>query len=118
MFYARLKKDVKVAVYYGDKYLQPLTERYEEFDDRFYKQISADERVEIKTQEEMNEVKEEFTQKVAETVNAHWRRAEKEINESSNADFLRAVKKLAIKLEKKKIIQIVEDRMEELEIKE
>lgn len=117
MFYARLKKDIKVAVYYGDRYIQPNSQEYISFSDDFLKVMEQDERLDIKTEDEMKEITEEFNKKVEDTVNAHWRRAEKEVNESSDTEFLKAVKKLAINLGKKKVVQIVKDRMEELEIK-
>lgn len=118
MFYARLKKGIEVAVYYWDVYLQPNDERYISFPDHLLDLMKKDDRIEFKSEEEMQQITEEFNKKIEDIVNAHWRRAEKNIGEITDSELLKAIKKLATSLEKKKIVQIAKDRMEELEIKE
>jgi len=112
-FYARLKNGEIVAPHYG-RYIYPGDE-WLKLEDRYLEQVKADSRVEIKNQEEFDEIAKKEQQLIADIRDGQWKLSEKRINAISNIKLLQY--KLLPELEKakkEKLIQITKDRIEEL----
>lgn len=111
--YVRLKKGIVESPRYG-KTIYP-GDNYIAIEDRFKDLIEKDERLEVLTQDEMNEVKDNEKELIETIVNGQWKQSEIRINQIEDIKFLQY--KILPELEKAnktKLIQITKDRIEEL----
>lgn len=114
-FYARLKKGIIESPYYG-KFVYP-SESYTQLEDKYLSIAQKDERLEIINQEQMTEVKQKEQEQIDDIVNGQWKQSEKRIATIDNRDTLNQILVRARALNKNKIAEITQDRIDELTVK-
>jgi hypothetical protein len=70
--------------------------------------------LEIKDQASVDQEKVDYKKEIDDIVTGNWKRAEKNINATTDKQKLKDIKKLAIEKDRKVIVKLVDDRLEEL----
>lgn len=114
MVFARLKSHIETGQYILGELMYPKRENYTIFPDHCYNELLKDERVDVLTFDEYNNRNIKQEDKINEIVNSQWKKAEKEIKTINDIELLNKMLNRAKELNKNKIIEILNNRVEEL----
>jgi hypothetical protein len=114
------REDAKAKEVYG-QLIYPGEDRWVTFRDSILDLIKRHkdfELFDIKSQEDMDNIKQKRKEEITDIVNGNWKRSEKSINQINDKEKLNDIRKLAMNNDRKIIVKLVDARLEELKFLE
>jgi hypothetical protein len=115
------KQSGSQAKYIYGQIIYPGEDRWIAFNENqidFIKRHKDFQYLDLKTQDDIDDIKQKRQDEIDSIVNGNWKRSEKEINQLNDKEKLNDIRKLAMGNDRKIIIKLVDARLEELKFLE